>query len=169
VSKLAPGGVTPPHPDPLFHIVMYESEIPQNTGNVGRLCLALQARLHLVHPLGFQTDAKAVRRAGLDYWHQVDVVEHVDGDAFWAWAEHRSCYLFSSLSERPFTGIPFAQGDVYIFGRESVGLPQSLVDQHGAWSLPMIGNTRSLNVSNVASIVAYSALQVIRPDLFRGC
>ncbi len=154
------------HPDPLFHIVMYEPEIPQNTGNVGRLCLALQARLHLVHPLGFETDAKAVRRAGLDYWHQVDVVEHVDGGAFWRWAQDRRCYLFSSLAERPYTAIPFALDDVYIFGRESVGLPQSLVDAHGAYCLPMIGNTRSLNVSNVASIVAYGALQAIKPEIF---
>ncbi len=153
-------------PEPLFHLVMYEPEIPQNTGNVGRLCLGVQARLHLVHPLGFQTDAKAVRRAGLDYWHQVDVVEHVDGDAFWRWAEGRRCYLFTSLSERSFAAIPFARGDVYVFGRESVGLPQSLVDSRGGWSLPMVGATRSLNVSNVAAIVAYRALQAVRPELF---
>ncbi len=152
--------------EPIFHIVMYEPEIPQNSGNVGRLCLAVQARLHLVHPLGFQTDAKMVRRAGLDYWNQVDVVEHADGAAFWRWAEGRKCYLFSSLSERSYTQIPFADGDVYIFGRESVGLPQALVDAHGAWTLPMIGNTRSLNVSNVAAIVAYTALQHVRPLLF---
>lgn len=153
-------------PQPLFHIAMYEPEIPQNTGNVGRLCLALQARLHLVHPLGFEVDAKAVRRAGLDYWHQVDVVEHADGDAFFQWVGERRCYLFSSLAEAPYTRIPFAEGDVYVFGRESVGLPQSLVDERGAYALPMIGGTRSLNVSNVASIVAYGALQRIRPSLF---
>lgn len=153
-------------PEPLFHLVMYEPEIPQNSGNVGRLSLAVQARLHLVHPLGFQTDARMVRRAGLDYWHQVDVVEHADGAAFWRWAVGRRCYLFSSLAERPYTQIPFAEGDVYIFGRESVGLPQALVDAHGAYTVPMIGNTRSLNVSNVAAIVAYAALPHVRPALF---
>jgi len=153
-------------PEPLFHIAMYEPEIPQNTGNVGRLCLALQARLHLVHPLGFEVDAKAVRRAGLDYWHQVDVVEHADGAAFLRWVGDRRCYLFSSLAETPYTRIPFAEGDVYVFGRESVGLPHALVQDRGAFALPMIGATRSLNVSNVASIVAYGALQRIRPSLF---
>ena len=153
-------------PEPLFHLVMYEPEIPQNSGNVGRLCLAVQARLHLVHPLGFEVDAKAVRRAGLDYWHQVDVVEHANGTAFWEWARGRNTYLFTSLAERTFAQIPYQRGDVYVFGRESVGLPQVLVDEHGGWRLPMVGATRSLNVSNVAAIVAYAALQAIEPGMF---
>lgn len=151
---------------PLFHLVMYEPEIPQNTGNVGRLCLGVGARLHLVHPLGFQTDAKAVRRAGLDYWRDVDIVEHADGERFWDWASGRKVYLFSSLAEQSYARIPFAADDVYVFGRESVGLPQALVTAHGAYRLPMVGPTRSLNVSNAAAIVAYAALLRLRPDLF---
>lgn len=155
-----------PGPEPAFHLVMYEPEIPQNTGNVGRLCLGVGARLHLVHPLGFEVDDRAVRRAGLDYWHLVDLVEHADGAAFWAWAAGRSCYLFSSLAEPSYAQIPFRRGDVYVFGRESVGLPQALVDQHGGWRLPMVGPTRSINVSNVAAVVAYAALQRIEPGIF---
>ncbi len=167
---MLPAASRPPseggHPEPLFHLVMYEPEIPQNSGNVGRLCLAVQARLHLVHPLGFDVDEKAVRRAGLDYWRYVDVVEHADGPAFWEWAAGRRCYLFSSLAEQVYTKIPFARGDVYLFGRESVGLPQALVDERGGWRLPMVGATRSLNVSNAAAIVAYAALQAIEPAIF---
>lgn len=153
-------------PEPLFHLALYEPEIPQNSGNVGRLSLAVGARLHLVHPLGFRTDEKAVRRAGLDYWRSVDVVEHPDGDAFWRWAEGRRTYLFSSHGARPYTAIPFAEGDVYVFGRESVGLPRALTEAHGSWLIPMIGATRSLNLSNAAAVVSYAALQHIRPGLF---
>jgi tRNA (cytidine/uridine-2'-O-)-methyltransferase len=153
-------------PSPLFHVALYEPEIPQNSGNVGRLSLAVQARLHLVHPLGFSTGEKAVRRAGLDYWKHVDVAEHLDAESFWRWAEGRRVYLFSSHGTRAYVHLPFAEGDVYVFGRESVGLPRPLVDTHGAWTIPMLGQTRSLNLSNAAAVVAYAALQAIRPGLF---
>lgn len=145
---------------------MYEPEIPQNSGNVGRLSLCVGARLHLVHPLGFSTDERAVRRAGLDYWRHVDLVEHPDGDAFWRWVGERRVYLFSSHGTRPYTAVPFAEDDVYVFGRESVGLPKALTEARGAWTIPMVGPTRSLNVANAASVVAYTALHRLRPALF---
>jgi tRNA (cytidine/uridine-2'-O-)-methyltransferase len=151
--------------DPLFHIALVHPEIPQNTGNVGRLCLGVGARLHLVHPLGFQTDEKAVRRAGLDYWKHVDVVEHADLDAFVAWLGDRPNHRFSSHGTTPYTRVPYARGDVLIFGRESVGLPREFVGEAGI-GIPMVGATRSLNLSNAAAVVAYAALQRLRPELF---
>lgn len=153
---------------PLFHIALVHPEIPQNTGNAGRLALAVGARLHLVHPLGFQTDERAVRRAGLDYWRHVDVVEHADLDAFWRWAGDRPIHLHSSHGARPFTATPYAEDDVLVFGRESVGLPRDLVEARGAWSIPMVGATRSINLSNAVAIVAYAALARLRPALFGG-
>ncbi len=152
--------------EPRLHLALVEPEIAPNTGNVGRLCLAVGARLHLVHPLGFQTDEKAVRRAGLDYWKHVDVVEHRDLEAFWAWVGERPSHLFSSHGEAPFTACPFERGSVLVFGRESVGLPRSLVEARGAFTIPMPGPTRSLNLSNAVAIVAYAALMRIEPALF---
>jgi tRNA (cytidine/uridine-2'-O-)-methyltransferase len=154
--------------EPNFHIALICPEIAPNTGNAGRLCLAVGARLHLVHPLGFQTDEKAVRRAGLDYWKQVDVVEHASAEAFWAWVGDRPAHLFSSHGATVFTAAPFARGDVLVFGRESVGLPRVWVTARGGYSIPMVGPTRSLNLSNAVSVVAYAALARIEPRLFGG-
>lgn len=156
---------------PRLHIALVEPEIGPNAGSVGRLCLALGARLHLVHPLGFQTDDKAVRRAGLDYWREVDVVEHASLAAFLAWVPGRRMWLFSSHGTRPYTAVPYAAGDVLVFGRESVGLPRDFVAEHGAFLIPMPGPTRSINLSNAVSVVAWAALQRIEPQLFEdaGC
>lgn len=152
--------------DPVFHVALLHPEIGPNAGNAGRLCLGLGARLHLVHPLGFQTDDKAVRRAGLDYWKHVDVVEHESAEAFWAWAADRPVHLFSAKGDRPHTRCPVSRGDVLLFGRESVGLPAELVAERGAWCIPMTGAVRSLNLSNAVAVVAYAALQRVSPDLF---
>lgn len=151
---------------PLLHIALVHPEIGPNAGNAGRLCLGVGAHLHLVHPLGFQTDEKAVRRAGLDYWHRVPVTEHADLDAFWAWVGDRPAHLFSSHGARPFTAATYREGDVLVFGRESVGLPDALIRERGAYRIPMPGPVRSLNLANAVSIVTYAALQQIRPQLF---
>lgn len=152
----------------MFHIALLEPEIPQNAGNIGRLCLAVGAKLHLVHPLGFQTDEKAVRRAGLDYWKHVDVTEHQDADAFFNWAGPRKIYAFSSHPGPCYTQIPFAEDDVLLFGRESVGLPPAVTERLGSWRIPMVGPTRSINLASAASVIAYAALQRVRPALFEG-
>ena len=161
---------------PLVHLALVHPEIGGNAGNIGRLCLNVGARLHLVHPLGFQTDERAVRRAGLDYWKHVDVVEHPDLAAFEAWLDGGPgpagagvagrVYPLSSHGTRPYTAIPFSPGDVLVFGCESVGLPEAWVAARGGWRIPMIGPTRSLNVANAAAVVAYAALQALRPELF---
>jgi tRNA (cytidine/uridine-2'-O-)-methyltransferase len=151
---------------PRFHLVLVEPEIAPNTGNAGRLALAVGARLHLVHPLGFQTDEKAVRRAGLDYWKHVDVMEHADWNAFQAWAGDRRILVFSSHAAQPYTRAEFQRGDALVFGRESVGLPDAIRRAYPAYTIPMAGATRSLNLSNAVAIIAYAALHRLEPALF---
>ena len=153
--------------DPRLHVVLYTPEIAPNTGNAGRLCVAVDAVLHVVHPIPFQMDEKAVRRAGLDYWKYVDLQEHADADAFWRWAEGRRVHLYSSHGAAPYTACAYERGDVLVFGRETVGLPRELVDAKGAWRIPMAdGPIRSLNLSNAVSVVVYEALKRIEPGWF---
>lgn len=154
--------------EPLLHVVLVHPEIAPNTGNAGRLCVAVGARLHLVHPLGFRLDDKAVRRAGLDYWSHVDLQEHADLDAFLTWAEGRRLHLFSAHGRASFTQARFELGDVLVFGCESVGLPRWLVAERGAWRIPLIGPVRSLNLSNAVAISVYRALQEIAPARFEA-
>jgi tRNA (cytidine/uridine-2'-O-)-methyltransferase len=151
---------------PRLHIALVHPEIGPNAGSAGRLCLGIGARLHLVHPLGFRTDEKAVRRAGLDYWKHVDVVEHADLDAFLAWGEGRRLHLYSARAHRPYTAARHAHGDVLVFGPESVGLPDALVDRYGGWRIPMPGPIRSLNLGSATAVVAYEALRQLDPGLF---
>lgn len=152
--------------DPVFHVALYHPEIPPNTGNVGRLCVGVGAALHVVHPIAFSMDEKQVRRAGLDYWKHVTLYEHDSEEAFWRWAEGRRVHLFSSHGQQPYTRCPYAEGDVLLFGQETVGLPRELVEAHGAYQIPMTGPIRSLNLANAVSVVMYQALQQVRPSLF---
>lgn len=152
--------------EPVLHIALLQPEIPGNTGNIGRLSLGLGARLHLIHPLGFDTSDKAARRAGLDHWVSVDRMEHASAQAFWDWASDRRVHLFSAAGDRPFTAVPWQRGDVLLFGPESVGLPRALVAERGAWSIPTPGPVRSLNLSNAVAVVAYGALARLDPALF---
>jgi len=154
--------------EPALHVVLYNPEIPPNTGNVGRLCAGIGARLHVVHPIGFSMDERQVRRAGLDYWKHVDLKEHADTDAFWQWAAGRRVFLYSSHGTAPYTAPTYERGDVLVFGRESVGLPKELIADHGALTIPMDGVTRSLNLSNAVAVVVYQALQTVKPTLFGG-
>jgi len=152
--------------EPSLHIALIHPEIGPNTGNIGRLCLGIGARLHLVHPLGFRTDEKSVRRAGLDYWKHVDVVEHADLDAFWRWLGVRRFHLFSAKATHSYTRAAYRAGDVLLFGRESKGLPAEMIAQHGAWRIPTPGPIRSLNLANAAAVVSMQALQSIHPEWF---
>ncbi len=153
-------------PDWTLHIALMEPEIGPNTGNIGRLCLGIDAQLHLIHPLGFDTSDKAVRRAGLDYWKHVSVVEHADAEEFWTWAEGREVHLFSTKSNRPYTQTPWTPGNVLLFGPESRGLPEDLIASRGAWTIPMKGPIRSLNLANAVAVAAYGALQHLEPTRF---
>lgn len=155
--------------DASVHVALYHPEIPPNTGNAGRLCVAVGGVLHVVHPIPFQMDEKAVRRAGLDYWKHVRLVEHADEAAFWRWAEGRRVHLFSSHGQAPYTAVRYRRGDVLLFGRETVGLPPDLVAARGAYRIPMEeGPIRSLNLSNAVAVVVYEAMRHVRPEWFPG-
>jgi tRNA (cytidine/uridine-2'-O-)-methyltransferase len=146
-----------------LHVVLVEPEIPPNTGNIARLCAATSSALHLVGTLGFRIDEKSVRRAGIDYWHLVEVRQHLDLSHFRHALPDARWVLLSASAERSYLAAGFRQGDALIFGRESVGLPDELLDAHreSVFGIPTLGPVRSLNLANAASIVVYEALRQI--------
>jgi tRNA (cytidine/uridine-2'-O-)-methyltransferase len=145
--------------EPQLHVVLHHPEIPQNTGNVGRTCVAIGAKLWLVRPLGFRIDAKNLRRAGLDYWKYLEweVVDHwsVLAEAF---ANHRVWY-FTKTATRIYTSVEYERGDVFVFGSESNGLPATLLREKSDSTLliPIRPEVRSLNLSNSVAIAVYEA------------
>jgi tRNA (cytidine/uridine-2'-O-)-methyltransferase len=147
----------------MFHIVLIEPEIPPNTGNIGRLCLATGARLHLVGPLGFSLEDKALRRAGLDYWHQVDVRRWESLADLQSSAGPSARFWFvTTKTQRPYWSEQFADGDYLVFGRETKGLPEPLLAANAErlLTIPMAGDsTRSLNLATAVGIVLYEAVR----------
>ncbi|PZR57906.1 MAG: tRNA (uridine(34)/cytosine(34)/5-carboxymethylaminomethyluridine(34)-2'-O)-methyltransferase TrmL [Candidatus Meridianibacter frigidus] len=152
-----------------LHIVLVEPQIPPNTGNVARLCAATGCVLHLVRPLGFDIDDRELKRAGLDYWHNLSVVVHESLDAFWHSTAHKRRWLLSTRAHRPYTQAVFEHDDMLLFGKETAGLPPALLREQEAFALriPMRADAvRSLNLSTAVGIVAYAALaQLGFPDL----
>ncbi len=147
--------------DPALRIVLVEPEIPGNTGSIGRLAMATGCPLHLVEPLGFRTDDKHLRRAGLDYWKSAEIYYHDSFAALLADLGSPRFHLLSRRGARPYTAITFQRGDLIVFGRETVGLDPSLLD---AWPdhvfhIPMWNDARSLNLANAVSIVLYEGLR----------
>ncbi|MBX3191464.1 MAG: tRNA (cytidine(34)-2'-O)-methyltransferase [Labilithrix sp.] len=148
-----------------IHVVLVEPEIPPNTGNVARLCAAAGSPLHLVGPLGFRIDEHSVRRAGVDYWHLVDVRRHLDFahflHAFDREAPPGRLHLFSAVAEKSYLDAKIAPGDALVFGKESVGLPDELLAQYKdrVVGIPTIGAVRSLNLANAAGIALWDALR----------
>ncbi len=153
----------PTRPDPLLHAVLVRPEIPNNAGNIGRTCMAASCALHLVHPLAFDTDEKAVRRAGMDYWDELDVREHASLDAYLTTHAGARLWLTSGLPDtgRPHWDAAFERGDHLLFGTESSGLPQDLLRAHAdrVIRLPMSPGVRGLNVASCVSAVLYEALR----------
>jgi len=148
-----------PMTNPL-HVVLVEPEIPPNTGAVARTCGATQCPLHLVGPLGFRIDDHAVRRAGLDYWHLVEIHRHESFESFEKSHSAGRIHFFSAGSTRSYLEAPFEPGDALVFGRESVGLPPELLrGRDRVWAIPTLGAVRSLNLSNAVAIVLYEALR----------
>ncbi|MCH2024158.1 MAG: tRNA (cytidine(34)-2'-O)-methyltransferase [Verrucomicrobiales bacterium] len=147
--------------EPLLNVVLVEPEIPPNTGNVGRLCMATSARLHLVEPLGFNLDDKQLRRAGMDYWDQLDVKvwpsfevlgsEDGNDSVFW---------FFTTKAQIPFWDVTFSPGDYLVFGRETKGLPETLLKKHesNCLRIPITEGARSLNLATAVGIGVYGAL-----------
>lgn len=150
---------------PPLHVVLVEPEIPPNTGNIARLAAATASPLHLVGPLGFRIDDHAVRRAGLDYWHLVDLRRHVDFAHFvHAWRKESASgalHLFTAHAAKSHVAARYAPGDALVFGRESVGLPDAILDAHPDRhvGIPTLGAVRSLNLANASGIALYEALR----------
>jgi len=144
---------------PRLQIALYQPEIPANTGNIARLCGAAELKLHLIHPLGFGVDDRNLKRAGLDYWHEVDVEHHVDFQSFSnALGNGSDRIAFSRHAERLYTEASIKAGDILLFGSETRGLPEEI---HRAWPcfrIPIWGKVRSLNLSTSVGIVSYHFL-----------
>lgn len=142
-------------------MVLVEPEIPNNTGSVGRTCVATGCALHLVHPLGFDIDEKACRRAGLDYWPRVNLTEHADLAAYLGVMPPGRAWFFSARASRTLYEAPIQPGDHLVFGRESAGLPQELLDAYPDQqvAIPLMAGERSLNLSNAVAVAVYEIVR----------
>ena len=147
--------------DPPFEIVLYQPEIPPNTGNIARLCACTGARLHLVGPIGFSLDEKRLKRAGLDYWDKVYVATWASLDEVLETLPGRTVHLFAARGRRTLWEARFRKGDVLVFGKESTGLPEPLLRAHADRTVrvPMLEGRRSLNITSTAAVALYEAIR----------
>lgn len=157
-------------PAPPLNLVLFQPQIPNNTGNIGRTALATGCRLHIIHPIGFSMDSKARRRAGLDYWQHLDVVEHADWDTYLEREVPDRLWLFTTRTSRSFRAPAYERGDHLLFGREDTGVTDAVhdwVDQRFGEAhrvrIPMVDDpaARSLNLATAVAIGAYEALRSI--------
>jgi tRNA (cytidine/uridine-2'-O-)-methyltransferase len=157
--------------EPLLHVVLYQPQIPPNTGNIGRSCVAVGAKLWLVRPLGFEISEKQLRRAGLDYWPHLDweVVENWEALAanLAGPLEARRLWMVTKTAKRPHTDVAYQRGDMLVFGSETDGLPPELLEQYRDRTLriPMRQEVRSLNLSAAAAVVMYEAVRQLKPPI----
>ncbi len=145
----------------MVNIVLVEPEIPANTGNIARTCAATRSRLHLVRPLGFDISDRAVKRAGLDYWHMVDITVYEDLGEFLELHGSEDLWLMTTKAPRTYTEAKFRDGCWLVFGKETAGLPEAMRERYRERCLriPMRAGARSLNLANSAAIVCYEALR----------
>lgn len=144
-----------------LNIVLYEPEIPANTGNIGRTCVATGTKLHLIEPLGFSLSEKALKRAGMDYWSQLDVERYVNYEDFLQRNPGAKIYMATTKAKKIYSEASYEPDCYIMFGKESVGIPEEILVEHPeeCVRIPMIGETRSLNLSNSVAIVLYEALR----------
>lgn len=145
----------------MFNIVLFEPEIPANTGNIGRTCAATATRLHLIEPLGFRLDEKSLKRAGMDYWKELDVTTYIDYRDFMEKNPDAKIYMATTKAPNVYTQVRYEPDCFIMFGKESGGIPEEILVKHKENSIriPMIGDTRSLNLGNSVAIVLYEALR----------
>ena len=152
----------------MLNIVLVEPEIPQNCGNIARTCAATGSRLHLIRPLGFDISERAVRRAGLDYWHMVEVLDYVNLDDFFSRNRVEEMWCLSTKAPRSYTQAQYTDGCYLFFGKETRGLPEEFLAAHydSCVRIPMRADARSLNLSNAVAVTVYEALrQLSFPNL----
>ena len=151
----------------MLNIVLHEPEIPANTGNIGRTCVAANARLHLIEPLGFRLNEKNLRRAGMDYWDELDVTTYIDFDEFLEKNEGARIYMATTKAPNVYTDDRYEPDCYIMFGKESAGIPEEILVKHKEDSIriPMAGDIRSLNLGNSVAIILY---EVLRQNGFAG-
>ena len=144
-----------------INIVLLEPEIPANTGNIGRTCVASGSRLHLIEPLGFRLNEKALKRAGMDYWKDLDVTTYINYEDFLEKNPGAKIYMATTKGQHVYSDVKFEPDCYIMFGKESAGIPEEILLEHPneAIRIPMMGETRSLNLANSVSIVLYEALR----------
>ncbi len=145
----------------MLNIVLFEPEIPANTGNIGRTCVATGTRLHLIEPLGFRLNEKALKRAGMDYWNELDVTTYIDYADFLEKNPGAKIYMATTKASKVYTEAEYEDGCYIMFGKESAGIPEEILVQHreDCIRIPMCGDIRSLKLGNSAAIVLYEALR----------
>lgn len=145
----------------MLNIVLYEPEIPANTGNIGRTCVATGTRLHLIEPLGFRLDEKSLKRAGMDYWKDLDVTTYIDFNDFMEKNPGAKIYMATTKAPNVYTDVKYEPDCYIMFGKESAGIPEEVLVEHKEDSIriPMLGDIRSLNLGNSVAIVLYEALR----------
>jgi tRNA (cytidine/uridine-2'-O-)-methyltransferase len=151
--------------DPYFRVVLIEPEIPQNTGNIGRTCVATHSQLHLVGKLGFDLSEKQLRRAGLDYWPHLDWQHHATWDDWWRNVEDPTRVFYcSTKAKNNHFDFRYRQGDWFVFGKETRGLGDEIIRLNDAQAIkiPMFGDTRSLNLATSVAIIAYEGIRQIK-------
>lgn len=151
----------------MFHIVLVEPEIPQNTGNIARTCAATGCDLHLIRPLGFELSDRYLKRAGLDYWHLLNVTVHENLDELFSAYPAARCFFFTTKARKNYCDAEYREGDFLVFGKETKGLPEELLVAHpeSCVRIPMREESRSLNLSNSVAIAVYEGL---RQNAFGG-
>lgn len=150
-----------------INIALIEPEIPQNTGNIARTCAAIGARLHLVKPLGFEIDDRKLKRAGLDYWNELDITYYEGLSDFLEKTKDAPMFFFTTKAPRSYCDVKYPDGSFIVFGKETAGLPEKLLEANPekCVRIPMRENLRSLNLSNSAAIAAY---EILRQHNFNG-
>ena len=145
----------------MLNIVLHEPEIPANTGNIGRTCVAAGARLHLIEPLGFRLDEKSLKRAGMDYWKDLDVTTYIDYQDFLNRNPGARIYMATTKASAVYTDVRYEPDCYIMFGKESAGIPEEILVEHQETCvrIPMMGEIRSLNLGNSVAIVLYEALR----------
>ena len=150
-----------------MHIVLHQPEIPANTGNIGRTCVATGTSLHLIEPLGFRLDEKSIKRSGMDYWEHLDVTRDINYQEFLDKNPGAKIWYATTKARRSYTEVSFGENDYIMFGKESAGIPEEILIEHpdDCIRIPMLPEIRSLNLSNSVNIVLYEAL---RQNGFKG-
>lgn len=145
----------------MLNIVLYEPEIPANTGNIGRTCVATNTRLHLIEPLGFRLDEKSLKRAGMDYWKDLDVQTYIDYNDFLERNPGAKIYMATTKAQKVYTEVEYEPDCYIMFGKESAGIPEEILIHHKdtCVRIPMMGEIRSLNLGNSVAVVLYEALR----------